>query len=279
MAELVARLEGIPLALELAAARVRSLTVADINVRLKDRYKLLTGGGRVLLERQQTLRALVDWSYDLLQATRAGAARETGGVRERVRARIGRGGLRRRASGAGGRARLAHLPGRQVVGPDGGAQGRDALQDARDDPGLRRREADSAQRVRGDRRAALQPLFRDGEGREQGPEGPEHAEWIRRFESELDNLRAAITLALQRRCRSLSLRSSSRSRCRDSGRSEATRPRVVSMCARHSRSRRSRRQTWRRGTHYTWALRSPRAKATTRKRDGCWRRVLRCDED
>ena len=66
VAELVARLEGIPLALELAAARVRSLTVAEINSRLKDRYKLLTGGGRVLLERQQTLRALVDWSYDLL---------------------------------------------------------------------------------------------------------------------------------------------------------------------------------------------------------------------
>jgi predicted ATPase len=64
--ELVGRLEGIPLALELAAARVRSLAVADINVRLKDRYKLLTGGGRVQLERQQTLRALVDWSYDLL---------------------------------------------------------------------------------------------------------------------------------------------------------------------------------------------------------------------
>lgn len=66
VAELVARLEGIPLALELAAARVRSLSVADINTRLKDRYKLLTGGGRVLAERQQTLRALVDWSYDLL---------------------------------------------------------------------------------------------------------------------------------------------------------------------------------------------------------------------
>jgi predicted ATPase/class 3 adenylate cyclase len=66
--ELVARLEGIPLALELAAARVRSLSVADINARLKDRYKLLTGGGRVLMERQQTLRALVDWSYDLLNA-------------------------------------------------------------------------------------------------------------------------------------------------------------------------------------------------------------------
>ncbi|MDH5288132.1 MAG: tetratricopeptide repeat protein [Betaproteobacteria bacterium] len=66
VAELVARLEGIPLAIELAAARVRTQSVADINARLKDRYKLLTGGGRVLLERQQTLRALVDWSYDLL---------------------------------------------------------------------------------------------------------------------------------------------------------------------------------------------------------------------
>lgn len=66
VAELVARLEGIPLALELAAARVRSLSVADINKRLNDRYKILTGGSRVLQERQQTLRALVDWSYELL---------------------------------------------------------------------------------------------------------------------------------------------------------------------------------------------------------------------
>ncbi len=66
VAELVARLEGIPLALELAAARVRSLSVADINKRLDDRYKILTGGSRVLQERQQTLRALVDWSYELL---------------------------------------------------------------------------------------------------------------------------------------------------------------------------------------------------------------------
>jgi tetratricopeptide (TPR) repeat protein len=67
VADLVAQLEGIPLALELAAARVRSLSVADINTRLKDRYKILTGGARVLQERQQTLRALVDWSYDLLK--------------------------------------------------------------------------------------------------------------------------------------------------------------------------------------------------------------------
>ena len=67
VAELCARLEGIPLALELAAARMRSLSVQEINKRLHDRFKLLTSGGRVLLERQQTLRALVAWSYDLLQ--------------------------------------------------------------------------------------------------------------------------------------------------------------------------------------------------------------------
>jgi predicted ATPase/class 3 adenylate cyclase len=66
VAELVARLEGIPLALELAAARVRALSVVEINGRLQDRYKLLTGGSRVLQQRQQTLRALVDWSYELL---------------------------------------------------------------------------------------------------------------------------------------------------------------------------------------------------------------------
>ena len=48
---------------------MRSLSVAEINTRLKDRYKLLTGGDRTLQARQQTLRALVDWSYDLLEDT------------------------------------------------------------------------------------------------------------------------------------------------------------------------------------------------------------------
>jgi len=67
VAELVYRLEGIPLAIELAAARVRSLAVADINKRLNDRYKILTGGDRTLQARQQTLRALIDWSFDLLE--------------------------------------------------------------------------------------------------------------------------------------------------------------------------------------------------------------------
>jgi predicted ATPase/DNA-binding SARP family transcriptional activator len=60
------RLDGLPLAVELAAARVRSLTLATLAERLGDRFRLLTGGARTALPRQQTLRAVVDWSYDLL---------------------------------------------------------------------------------------------------------------------------------------------------------------------------------------------------------------------
>ena len=61
------RLDGIPLALELAAARVRGLSVEEITKRLDQRFRILTGGSRTALPRQQTLRALIDWSYDLLE--------------------------------------------------------------------------------------------------------------------------------------------------------------------------------------------------------------------
>ena len=61
-----ARLDGIPLAIELAAARVRALPVEKIAERLNDRFRLLTGGSRTALPRQQTLRGAIDWSYSLL---------------------------------------------------------------------------------------------------------------------------------------------------------------------------------------------------------------------
>lgn len=60
------RLDGLPLAIELAAARARVLSVEQLAARLDDRFRLLTGGSRTALPRQQTLRALIDWSYDLL---------------------------------------------------------------------------------------------------------------------------------------------------------------------------------------------------------------------
>src|SRR5581483_9242876 len=66
IAEICRRLDGIPLAIELAAARVRAMGPAQIRDRLNERFRLLTGGARRALERHQTLRHAVQWSYDLL---------------------------------------------------------------------------------------------------------------------------------------------------------------------------------------------------------------------
>ena len=66
IAQICSRLDGIPLAIELAAARVNMFSTAQIAVRLDDRFNLLTGGSRTALPRQQTLRASIDWSWNLL---------------------------------------------------------------------------------------------------------------------------------------------------------------------------------------------------------------------
>ena len=66
IAQICRRLDGIPLALELAAARLTLFSAEQVAARLDDRFRLLTGGSRTALPRQQTLRALIDWSYDLL---------------------------------------------------------------------------------------------------------------------------------------------------------------------------------------------------------------------
>jgi non-specific serine/threonine protein kinase len=68
VAEICRRLDGIPLAIELAAARVRMLSAEQILDKLNDRFRLLTGGGKAALPRHQTLRAAMQWSYDLLAA-------------------------------------------------------------------------------------------------------------------------------------------------------------------------------------------------------------------
>lgn len=66
LASVCRRLDGIPLAIELAAARIGALAVEEIDGRLNQRFRLLTGGWRASVPRQQTLRSLIDWSYDLL---------------------------------------------------------------------------------------------------------------------------------------------------------------------------------------------------------------------
>jgi predicted ATPase len=67
--EICRRVDGIPLAIELAAARLRSMTPEELVTRLDQRFRLLAGGRRVAVNRQQTLRSTIDWSYDLLDPT------------------------------------------------------------------------------------------------------------------------------------------------------------------------------------------------------------------
>ncbi|MFF3713195.1 BTAD domain-containing putative transcriptional regulator [Streptomyces phaeochromogenes] len=74
--EICRRLDGLPLAIELAAARLRMLTPRQIADRLDDRFRLLTSGSRTALPRQQTLRAVVDWSWDLLDEAERTVLRE-----------------------------------------------------------------------------------------------------------------------------------------------------------------------------------------------------------
>ncbi len=196
VAELVARLEGITLAIELAAARVRLLSVADINLRLKDRYKLLTGGGRVLQARQQTLRALVDWSYDLLNADE-----------QRVFYRLS-------VFAAGFDLDAAEqVCGADPLSPDDVLDLLSSLVekslvslDERDDStryrmletirdyAVEKLQQSAEQATAASRHCdfyfALAKRIRDG------LEGTDQPGWIRRGETELDNLRAAIALAL-----------------------------------------------------------------------------------
>ena len=96
LASICRRLDGVPLAIELAAARVRALSVEEIDARLDNRFDLLTGGNRVALPRQQTLRALMEWSYGLLnvkqQALLCRLAVFGGGCRIEAAEQVCRGG-------------------------------------------------------------------------------------------------------------------------------------------------------------------------------------------
>lgn len=105
--DLCRRLDGLPLALELAAVRTRVLTVEQILDRLTDRFALLTGGGRAALPRQQTLRTTIDWSHDLLTS-----AEQT---------------LLRRLSVFAGRFTLEDVEAVSSIGQDAGADAFDLL--------------------------------------------------------------------------------------------------------------------------------------------------------
>ncbi|MBC8057646.1 MAG: hypothetical protein H7Y61_13810 [Rhizobiales bacterium] len=197
IAELVARLEGIPLALELAAARLRSLTVADINARLKDRYKLLTGGARVLQERQQTLRALVDWSYELLEPDECTVLSRLG---------VFIGGFDLAAAEA--ICSASPLEPDDILDLIGSLVEKSLVMLEERDDGSRYRMLETIREYahekleqNGDDLAATsarhcQHYFAMAKAANRGLSGPEQADWIWRIETELDNIRTATALPL-----------------------------------------------------------------------------------
>lgn len=189
------RLDGIPLAIELAAARVRALPLEELNERLDDRFRLLTGGSRTALPRQQTLRALIDWSYDLLSEPERLLLRRLsvfagGWTLEAAETVSGADPLEKWAvldlltslvekslvvyEESEGRYRLVETM-RQYA--------RDRLQEAGETAALRGRHRDFF--------AAL--------AERAGPElfGSEQTIWVRRLEREHDNLRAALAWSLE----------------------------------------------------------------------------------
>jgi non-specific serine/threonine protein kinase len=200
IAEICRRLDGLPLALELAAARVPVLGVEALLARLGDRFRLLTGGSRTALPRQQTLWATVDWSYGLLgQAER----------RLFRRLAVFAGGWTLEAAEAVGAGEdlatadvldlLAGLVDKSLVAAE--APTRDGrvryrlLETLRQYGQKRLRDAGEAAAARGRHLAWAVAL-----AEEAGPglRGPQQAGWVARLETEHDNLRAAVRWATER---------------------------------------------------------------------------------
>ena len=194
VAQVCWRLDGIPLAIELAAARSRSLSAEEINRRLDQRFRLLTGGSRDRLPRQQTLRALIDWSYDLLTESEKSLL---------CRLSVLAGGWTLEAAEgvcSGGDVEnfevldlLTSLVDKSLVvyeeGVDGQGRSR-LLETVREYAGDRLQESGSFEETK-DRAAAWFLGF----AAEAEPQmiGPEQALWLERLEAEHDNLRASLS--------------------------------------------------------------------------------------
>ncbi|MFJ8635196.1 AfsR/SARP family transcriptional regulator [Streptomyces sp. NPDC093568] len=196
--EICRRLDGLPLAIELAAARLRLLTPRQIADRLDDRFRLLTSGSRTVLPRQQTLRAVVDWSWDLLDEPERTVLRE---------ASVFAGGWDLAAAEAVCTGPVADLLGALVdksliVATPYDREGSD---------GMRYRMLETIHEYAVERAAELPELRLAAERRhrawvralveEADPllRSAGQLPWIARLETELDNIRAALDRALTAR--------------------------------------------------------------------------------
>ena len=197
VAQICYRLDGIPLAIELAAARVRVLEVEEITNRLDDRFRMLTGGSRTALPRQQTLSAMIDWSYNLLSEGERALFNRTS---------VFMGGWTLEAAEAicaGGNVDtydvldlLTSLVEKSLVAADGeGGKKRYRLletvrQYARD------RLMDSGERA-GLRDQQLEWYLDLAERADPELRGPDQVKWLKRLDIEHDNMRAALEWSME----------------------------------------------------------------------------------
>jgi non-specific serine/threonine protein kinase len=216
--EICVRLDGLPLAIELAAARLNVLSPEQIAARLSDRFRLLTGGSRTALPRQQTLRAAMDWSYDLLTEPERALLRRlsvfAGGCSlEAVETVCGEGNGQRATGNEEGTGpplvarcslpvarddvldTLAHLVDKSLVNArrrDGGVR-YGLLETVRQYADERLEEAGEADATR---RRHWEWCLALAEESEPALLGPEQGAWLGRLEEEHDNLRAALAWSL-----------------------------------------------------------------------------------
>jgi len=208
--QICARLDGMPLAIELAAARVNALSVGKIAEKLNDRFRLLTTGTRTASTRQQTLRATVDWGYELLSEAERVLLRRLsvfvgGWTLEAAESVTGDPLTPDRTTGSHHRRiredevldLLSRLVGKSLVvmeERDGETRYR-MLETIRQ---YAREKLDASGEVEGLRDRHLEFFMELAEKAEPQLLGPEQVDWLNRLEHDHDNLRAALQTAWNR---------------------------------------------------------------------------------
>jgi predicted ATPase/class 3 adenylate cyclase len=197
--EICRRVDGIPLAIELAAARTPSMSPADVAARLDERFRLLTGKRRGRVERHQTLRATVEWSYQLL-------AHDERLVFDRLGVFAGTFDTPAAVAVAGdedlgeweiGDA-LSNLVGKSMLTPETGPDGTTRFAMLETLRQFARERLDECGDTDRRRRVAAEHYTTAAHEAGRGIAGPEDVQWVQRLRAELDNIRAAIGWALER---------------------------------------------------------------------------------
>ncbi|UBU08580.1 BTAD domain-containing putative transcriptional regulator [Nonomuraea gerenzanensis] len=195
MARICQALDGIPLAIELAAARLRTMSVDQLARRLDDRFRLLTSGSRTALPRHKTLRAVVDWSWDLLSEAERGVLRRlsvfSGGASLEAAERVCGGEV---FAGEPVLDVLTALTEKSLLQADGEGTPRYRMLDTiREYTADRLAEAEETESVR---RAHLEHFIELAETAEPHLRKAEQLEWMARLEAEHDNIVVALRGAI-----------------------------------------------------------------------------------